>query len=124
MVSPLLWAKIARGLSAGRVQSVAVRLIVEREREVRSFTPEEYWEVYANLATAGGEMIRFQVVKDQGTAFRPANQATTDLALAKLRNASFVLNEREDKPTRSKPSAPIYYFNTAAGRQHSPWLQC
>ena len=48
MISPLLWAKIARGLSAGRVQSVAVRLLVEREREVRAFIPKEYWEVYAD----------------------------------------------------------------------------
>jgi len=49
-VSPLLWRKVARGLSAGRVQSVAVRLIVEREREIRAFVPEEYWQVTANLA--------------------------------------------------------------------------
>ena len=47
MVSPLLWKKIARGLSAGRVQSVAVRLIVEKEREIKAFTPEEYWRVHA-----------------------------------------------------------------------------
>jgi DNA topoisomerase-1 len=49
-VSPLLWKKVARGLSAGRVQSVAVRVIVEREREIRSFVPEEYWEIGANFA--------------------------------------------------------------------------
>ncbi|SQC71561.1 DNA topoisomerase I [Klebsiella pneumoniae] len=48
MVSPLLWKKIARGLSAGRVQSVAVRLVVEREREIKAFVPEEYWEVDAS----------------------------------------------------------------------------
>src|SRR5208283_5612457 len=47
MVSPLLWAKIARGLSAGRVQSVAVRLIVERERAIEAFIPEEYWKIGA-----------------------------------------------------------------------------
>ena len=48
MLSPLLWAKIARGLSAGRVQSVAVSLLVEREREIRAFVPEEYWEIFAD----------------------------------------------------------------------------
>ena len=63
MVSPLLWSKVARGLSAGRVQSVATRLIVEREREIRAFVPDEYWEIHANLATgkAQAEEIRFQV---------------------------------------------------------------
>ena len=50
MVSPLLWAKVARGLAAGRVQYVAVKLIVEREREIRAFVPEEYWEVFADLS--------------------------------------------------------------------------
>ena len=48
-VSPLLWKKVARGLSAGRVQSVAVRLVVEREREIRAFVPDEYWEMFANF---------------------------------------------------------------------------
>jgi len=49
MLSPLLWKKVARGLSAGRVQSVAVRLIVEREREIHAFIPEEYWELFADV---------------------------------------------------------------------------
>ena len=48
MVSPLLWQKIARGLSAGRVQSVAMRLVVEREHEIRAFIPEEYWQIHAD----------------------------------------------------------------------------
>lgn len=52
-VSPLLWKKVARGLSAGRVQSVAVRLVVEREREIRNFIPDEYWEVTANFSLSG-----------------------------------------------------------------------
>ena len=65
MLSPLLWAKIARGLSAGRVQSVAVRLLVEREREVRVFVPEEYWEIFADT-TAGKAELRLQVINDHG----------------------------------------------------------
>ena len=74
-VSPLLWAKVARGLSAGRVQSVAVRLVVEREREIRAFEPEEYWEVFADLTRdGGGDPCRFQVVRSDGSAFRPATR--------------------------------------------------
>ena len=57
MVSPLLWAKVARGLSAGRVQSVAVRLVVEREREIHAFVPEEYWEVHADLVGKQGDKV-------------------------------------------------------------------
>src|SRR3954469_267293 len=52
-ISPLLWRKVARGLSAGRVQSVAVRLIVEREREIEAFTPQEYWKIGGIFTTSG-----------------------------------------------------------------------
>ena len=107
MVSPLLWAKIARGLSAGRVQSVAVKLIVEREREIRSFVPEEFWEVYADIKTPDNSDIRFQLARENGSAFRPRDQATVDQVLEKLRDADFSLTRREDKPTRSKPGAPL-----------------
>ena len=65
MVSPLLWAKVARGLSAGRVQSVAVRLIVEREREIRAFVPEEYWELFADVTTRQKAALRLQAVDMQ-----------------------------------------------------------
>ena len=107
-LSPLLWAKVARGLSAGRVQSVAVRLIVEREREIRAFTPEEYWEAFAELARAGdGAVLRFRVVKDGGAAFRPTNEADTQAALERLRAASYVVRSREDRPTRARPYPPF-----------------
>tara|TARA_R110002072_G_scaffold1598_7_gene13643 strand:- start:1206 stop:3914 length:2709 start_codon:yes stop_codon:yes gene_type:complete len=109
MVSPLLWAKIARGLSAGRVQSVAVKLIVEREREIRAFIPEEYWDVFANLAETGKkeEPVKFQVVKQAGKAFRPTSKEQTDAVLETLRSADYEVNSREDKPTQTKPTAPF-----------------
>ncbi|MBD3648017.1 MAG: type I DNA topoisomerase [Pseudomonadales bacterium] len=110
MVSPLLWAKIARGLSAGRVQSVAVRMIVEREREIRAFVPEEYWEVHADLNREDEketDAVRFQVVKQAGENFRPQTEEQTNLALEKLRAAEFTVKDREDKPTQTRPTAPF-----------------
>ncbi len=107
MVSPLLWSKVARGLSAGRVQSVAVRLIVEREREIRAFVPEEYWEIHADLATAKGEEIRFQVRKQNGQEFRPGEGSIARAATAELEKLAYLVSKREDKPTRSKAPAPF-----------------
>ena len=116
-LSPLLWAKVARGLSAGRVQSVAVRLVVEREREIRAFTPEEYWEVFSDLARTGQPAgpedaeapIRFQVAKQDGAAFRPGNQADADAAVARLREGerAFTVRDREDKKTTARPGPPF-----------------
>ncbi|WP_277052148.1 type I DNA topoisomerase [Zestomonas thermotolerans] len=107
MVSPLLWQKIARGLSAGRVQSVAVKLVVEREKEIRAFIPEEYWEVHADLATARGDKARFEVARQNGEAFKPLNEAQAMAALEKLKASSYRVTKREDKPTSSRPSAPF-----------------
>ena len=107
MVSPLLWKKIARGLSAGRVQSVAVRLVVEREREIKAFVPEEFWDVHADLTTAASDVLRMQVVKESDKPFKPVNKAQTDKALAALKPADYEVVSRESKPTQSRPSAPF-----------------
>lgn len=108
MVSPLLWAKIARGLSAGRVQSVAVRLIVEREREIRKFVPEEYWQLHADLASGkASEPVNFEVTRYQGKAYRPTNESDSNEHVARLKQGEFQVAKREDKPTRSRPSAPF-----------------
>ena len=107
MVSPLLWAKVARGLSAGRVQSVAVRLVVEREREIHAFVPEEYWEVHAELLSKQGDTVRFQVRKHRGEAFNPTSEAETLAATAELEALPYAVSQREDKPTKSRPSAPF-----------------
>ena len=108
MVSPLLWNKLARGLSAGRVQSVAVKLIVERERDIRSFVPEEYWQLHADLRAADvKDPIRFEVVRHQDKAYRPVNEQQSVAHVAALQQAAYKVVKREDKPTRSKPGAPF-----------------
>ncbi|MFT5594814.1 MAG: DNA topoisomerase-1 [Oceanicoccus sp.] len=107
MVSPLLWAKIARGLSAGRVQSVAVRLVVEREAEIRAFIPEEYWETFSHLTSAQKDAIRFQVTKQSGKEYKPTNETQAMAAVATLNSQPYEVVQREDKPTKSKPASPF-----------------
>lgn len=105
MLSPLLWAKVARGLSAGRVQSVAVRLISEREKEIHAFQPEEYWELSCDLEIIKSKLLA-QVVKYSGKAFKPKNEKECTIAVDSIQKNKVSLKKREDKPTKSKPTAP------------------
>jgi len=107
MVSPLLWKKVARGLSAGRVQSVAVRLVVEREREIKVFVPEEFWDVHADLSTQSKETLNMLVAKHNGAAFKPVNKKQAEVAVTALESTEYTVASRESKPTQSRPSAPF-----------------
>ncbi|MGE6480910.1 type I DNA topoisomerase [Psychrobacter namhaensis] len=117
MVSPLLWQKIARGLSAGRVQSVAMRLVVEREHEIRAFIPEEYWQIHADTHIADSKAkntkdaeqigIRLEATKQGGKTLKLVNKEQTDKVLEVLKASDFIVKEREEKPTQSRPSAPF-----------------
>jgi DNA topoisomerase-1 len=107
MVSPLLWKKVARGLSAGRVQSVAVRLVVEREREIKVFVPEEFWDIHADLITQSKETLNMLVAKHNSAAFKPVNKEQADVAIVALESTEYTVASRESKPTQSRPSAPF-----------------
>ena len=107
MLSPLLWQKIARGLSAGRVQSVAVRILVERERQIKSFIAEEFWTLQADLKRKDGQVMTFEVVQDNDKRYRPTDKKTSDIAVNELKKQTYEVKHRDDKPTKSKPSAPF-----------------
>ncbi|XWY20155.1 type I DNA topoisomerase [Bisgaard Taxon 45] len=107
MVSPLLWKKVARGLSAGRVQSVAVKLLVEREREIKAFKPEEYWEIDVLTQTQEKEVLRLALTQFKGKKFEPKNATQAHSAVDFLQQAEYVVSDLETKPTSSRAKAPF-----------------
>lgn len=107
MVSPLLWKKVARGLSAGRVQSVAVKLVVEREREIKAFQPQEYWEVAVVTKTADNQKITLDVAEYKGKRFDPKNETEAQSAVDFLAKSDYFVSALETKPTTSRPRAPF-----------------
>jgi DNA topoisomerase-1 len=115
-LSPLLSRKIRSGLSAGRVQSVAVRLVVEREREITAFTAREYWTLEAILATAGGETFPAELVRIDGAALDVADAETAERHAAALRD----LRPRVTKVgTRKQSRSPAPPFTTSTLQQEA-----
>ncbi|WP_158792395.1 type I DNA topoisomerase [Granulicella sp. L60] len=124
-VSPLLWDKVRRGLSAGRVQTVALRLIVEREQEINDFNPVEYWTIDAQLQpTAGKQSFVARFVGVNGTPSRVANgkdeegkeqflsnalpdKESVDEVVGELKGAKWSVRSVEKKERRSNPKAPF-----------------
>lgn len=107
-LSPFLWKKVRRGLSAGRVQSVAVRMIVDREEEIKSFTPVEYWSVEAKLlAKSSKKAFLAKLATVDGKKAELKSKDETDAVLARLENAAFSVKSVR-KGTRTKsPAAPF-----------------
>lgn len=106
-ISPILWDKVRRGLSAGRVQSVAVRLIVEREGEILAFVPEEYWSIECQMQAALPPGFVARVIKEGEEKFRPQHQEVADKATTALRSATFTVSSVTRRERRRKPVAPL-----------------
>lgn len=106
-LSPLLWKKVQYGLSAGRVQSVAVRLVVEREREIDAFKPEEYWRIIGIFENANGETFEAELMKFQGKKFVSRNGDETQKVLANLKGANYTITSVEKKQVKRNPAPPF-----------------
>lgn len=111
-LSPLLWRKVRKGLSAGRVQSVAVRLIVEREREILAFKAEEYWEIVAKLKTQNSDVktageFEAKLVKIDGKTAEIKTKDEADRIVQELGNLEFVVENVETKEVRRYPYPPF-----------------
>ncbi|MBN1595175.1 type I DNA topoisomerase [candidate division FCPU426 bacterium] len=106
-LSPLLWKKVRKGLSAGRVQSVAVRLVVNREREIEQFQPREYWKIEVDLKTAAEEVFTALVTHRDGLRLEICNQAESQQMLEDLTSAQYQVVRVEKKEQRRLPPPPF-----------------
>lgn len=107
-LSPLLWKKIVRGLSAGRVQSVALRLVVDRERAIKAFKPQEYWEIEALLQKdSGSDSFSAKLDKIQGEKAEIKNKEQADKIISDLENKQFTVVDIKKSTKRRNPAAPF-----------------
>ena len=116
-ISPLLWKKVKRGLSAGRVQSVAVKLIVDREEEIEKFVPEEYWNIYATLATKKPKKsfeAKFYGKNDKKLDIHSKEEV--DKILDELEKAKYVVSEIKKGEKKRNPAPP---FTTSTMQQEA-----
>jgi DNA topoisomerase-1 len=115
-LSPLLSRKVRGGLSAGRVQSVAVRLVVEREREITAFTAREYWTIEALLATAAGERFTAEVVRIDGAALEVGDTETAERHVAAIRDLHPLVTKVGTRTQKRSPAPP---FTTSTLQQEA-----
>ncbi|MBR6761304.1 MAG: type I DNA topoisomerase [Oscillospiraceae bacterium] len=107
-LSPFLWKKIRRGLSAGRVQSVAVRLVVDRENEIRAFIPREYWTIDAKMtAPSSRKVFAARLLEIGGKKAEIATKQEADAVLAKIEHAQFTVQSVKKRVTSRQPAPPF-----------------
>jgi len=115
-ISPLLWDKVRRGLSAGRVQTVALRVIVERESEIAAFIKNEYWTIDADLAARKPPQLNAHLIKKDDQTPELGSQAAADYVLAQLDGADYIVKSVGTREKRRNPVAP---FITSTLQQES-----
>ena len=106
-ISPLLWEKVKRGLSAGRVQSVALRLICDREREILAFVSQEYWSLTAHLKAAQPPPFQAKIIKHKGKKLELANGEQTEKVVSALTGAQYRVAQVEQKERQKRPLPPF-----------------
>src|SRR5579863_5377052 len=106
-VSPLLWNKVRRGLSAGRVQTVALRLIVEREQEIRAFVPKEYWTIHAMLDAGEPPIFEARLSKYEGEDIEVSNQEIADKIVAAVNKEKWLVAGIAQKEKKRNPPPPF-----------------
>ena len=106
-ISPLLWRKVQGGLSAGRVQSVAVRIICDREKKIQAFIPEEYWSLTANLEGSSPPPFTAKLAKKNGKKIKIVSKEEMDKVLNDLKNENFIVDKISQKVTKRNPLPPF-----------------
>ncbi len=115
-LSPFLWKKVYRGLSAGRVQSVAVRVIVDREREIKAFKAEEYWSIDASMKKENGEEFTASLKEKNGEGFVPHSEAEAAEVVKETTGGTFSVTKIDTKELKKTPPAP---FTTSTLQQEA-----
>ncbi len=105
-LSPLLWKKVRKGLSAGRVQTVAVRIICDREREIKAFKPEEYWSISTTFKKENKE-VEANLYRINGKKFRLTNQDEANLVVEELKEQQFKVSKVKDRNRKRNPNPPF-----------------
>ena len=115
-LSPLLWRKVKKGLSAGRVQSVVTRLVVEREREISQFVPDEYWTIHAQLKGAGTHTFKVKLHGKNGKKLTIRDEKTVSAIYDELEKASYEVNGAKYAKRKKSPAPP---FTTSTMQQEA-----
>ena len=118
-ISPLLWAKVKKGLSAGRVQSVATRMVVDRENEINAFIPEEYWDISTECTTGNGgkkQKFRCKLASVEGKKASVSNQTEADRICDLIRKDTFTITEVKNREKKKMPAPP---FTTSSMQQEA-----